>query len=141
PDLSGPDLGERVAATEPAHGLAVFGDRLVWLATDGATLLDAPAAGGEPRALWKSAAPESFGGAFAASAAGVFWAVERTDGAAGTVLFAATTALAPGLAPELVAEVSSADPLLARDEEVCWSERGRIACRRAGKEPAVVLER
>src|SRR5690606_31702681 len=51
PDRWGPDLGEQVAVTEPAHGLAVFGDRLVWLVTDGAAVLDAPAAGGQPRML------------------------------------------------------------------------------------------
>jgi hypothetical protein len=145
PDLSGPDVGERLAPSDAALGLATLGGSLIWLETDQATLkavaLEGAQDGGAPRVVYRSPSADAFGGAFAADDAGLYWVVEHEDHAAEPIKHLSTAAMREGHPPEELAGADSPDDLRVSGGELFWVDRGRIMRRPSTGEPRQVIKR
>ncbi len=128
PDLTGEDVGELIVESRhSAHGLIVTGGVLVWLTTEAATLYGAPLDGGTPRRLFSSTAPDALGGTLVSGTTNLYWSVERADGEAESIVAMAkreVSAAAP--ASRSIAKEGSPDHLLARGDDLYWSDQGVI---------------
>lgn len=141
PDLSGDDVGRPLTSEGAgAHGLAVVGERAVWIETDGARVASVPLEGGAVTVLASVDDEDAYGGGFVAGADGVFWSVGDVGGAPDPIYFvtAADLALAkPALTP--LATAGSVDEL-ALAGDLFLSDGGRLV-KVDGKEPIPIAER
>lgn len=142
PDLSGPDVGELlVAGASMAHGLAIVGDRLVWLLTDAATVGSARKDGGDASVVFTSADPEAFGGSMTSSPAAVWWSVDGEGDAPEPIYRAVAAELAAPLGqPAPIAKGTSPDHLVVSGDTLVWSDLGRLA-RLSGTETKTLATR
>ena len=128
PDLSGADVGSTIVeAAVDAHGLAIVGDRLTWLTTDGAALSSARLDGSDVVALFDIDDDQWFGGAFGHGPNAVYWTV----GSIGDELEPIRSLRADGLTAKgalgpALAEGSSPDHLLVLQDRLFWSDLGNI---------------
>ena len=113
PDLSGDDIGRKLTSSgASAHGLAVIGERVVWIETDEARVASMPLAGGEVTVLSSVADEDRYGGGFVAGDDGVFWSVGDVGGAPDPIYFVTAkdlTLARPALSP--LATTGSVDEL------------------------------
>ncbi len=118
PDLGGEDIGRSLTpGGASAHGLAVLGERVVWIETEGARVASVPLAGGEVIVLSSVDDEDRYGGGFAAGVDGLFWSVGDVGGAPAPIYFVRTEDLAltgPTLAP--LATAGSVDDLALADD-------------------------
>ncbi len=120
PDLSGPDVGEVVVANAvDAAGLAVVGNELWWLSTEGATLAHSRLDGGEPTIVFTPEAPAAVGGALAVGKKYIFFSVPEEG-----VIYRVSRE--PSAKPEVFVTASSPEPVVVAGDEVWWVDGGSV---------------
>jgi hypothetical protein len=138
PDLTGEDLGELIVESKTsAHGLIVTDGQLVWLTTKAGTLYSAPLGGGSPRRLFASTVPDAFGGMIVSGDSKIYWSVEQADGGAESI-FGMTKGELTGTqtASRPLVQEGSPDHLLAKGDDLYWSDHGVIMTLAAGETEA-----
>lgn len=140
PDLSGTDIGELlVAGAGMAHGLAIVGDRLVWLLTDAATVGSARKDGGDAVVVFSSKDAEAFGGTMASSSTAVYWSVDGEGDTPEPIYRASTTELTAALPRATpIAKGTSPDHLAVSGDTLVWSDLGRLSRFVGGETKALV---
>jgi hypothetical protein len=143
PDLSGPDAGTVVVAKAAlAPGIAVVGERLVWLLTERAALGSARLDGRDVVDLFAADDADAFGGSLAADASGAYWVVKSGGDDAEPILHLAATDLGhAGAKPATVTRGGSPDNLAVREGVLHFSDLGRVQRWKGGDEAETVSER
>jgi hypothetical protein len=142
PDLDGADIGEALSSEgASAHGMAVVGERLVWIETEGARVASAPLTGGAATTLSSVDDEDRYGGGFAAATDGVFWSVGDVGGAPDPIYFVTGDELAldkPALTPQATA--ASVDELAVAGGDLYVADGGRLV-KLDGEEQTLIATR